>query len=106
MEAAMTGHLVLSTIHTNDAASTVSRLAEMGPPAYLVASTLKCVLAQRLCRCFARTAKCPWRFDRRRKEIFRMNGFELPDDTMIYKGKGCKRAAAPASKAGWAFTSS
>ena len=50
MEAAMTGHLVFSTIHTNDAPSAVSRLTEMGVPAFMVATTIKCVIAQRLCR--------------------------------------------------------
>lgn len=90
MEAAMTGHLVLSTIHTNDAASTVSRLAEMGPPAYLVSSTLKAVLAQRLCRGLCPGCKAPIAPTADEKEIFRMNGFELPDDTMVYQGKGCK----------------
>ena len=90
MEAAMTGHLVLSTIHTNDAASTVSRLAEMGPPPYLVSSTLKAVLAQRLCRVLCPDCKVPVAPTADEKEIFRMNGFELPDDTMVYTGKGCK----------------
>jgi type IV pilus assembly protein PilB len=90
MEAAMTGHLVLSTIHTNDAASTVSRLAEMGPPAYLVSSTLKAVLAQRLCRTLCAECKVPVAPSADEKEIFRMNGFELPEDTVVYTGKGCK----------------
>jgi len=90
MEAAMTGHLVLSTIHTNDAASTVSRLAEMGPPAYLVASTLKCVLAQRLCRMICPDCKGPVTLSADEREIFRLNGFELTEETTIYKGAGCK----------------
>ncbi|MBL8024418.1 MAG: type II/IV secretion system protein [Elusimicrobia bacterium] len=90
MEAAMTGHLVLSTIHTNDAASTVSRLAEMGPPPYLVSSTLKAVLAQRLCRGLCPDCKTTVEPTADEKEIFRLNGFELPEDTMLYAGKGCK----------------
>lgn len=49
-EASLTGHLVLSTLHTNDAPSSVSRLLEMGLPPYLVASSLVCVVAQRLAR--------------------------------------------------------
>lgn len=49
-EASLTGHLVLSTLHTNDAPSTVSRLLEMGLPPYLIASSLECVIAQRLAR--------------------------------------------------------
>ncbi len=49
-EAALTGHLVLSTLHTNDAASTITRLIEMGVPPFLIASSLECVVAQRLAR--------------------------------------------------------
>ncbi len=49
-EASLTGHLVLSTLHTNDAASAITRLLEMGLPAYLIASALECVVAQRLVR--------------------------------------------------------
>jgi type IV pilus assembly protein PilB len=50
MEAALTGHLVLSTLHTNDAPSALGRLVEMGVEPYLVASALDCVVAQRLAR--------------------------------------------------------
>ena len=50
MEAALTGHLVLSTLHTNDAASTPTRLIEMGLEPYLVSSSVDCVVAQRLIR--------------------------------------------------------
>jgi type IV pilus assembly protein PilB len=50
MEAALTGHLVLSTLHTNDAASTPARLIEMGLEPYLVGSAVDCVVAQRLIR--------------------------------------------------------
>ncbi len=49
-EAALTGHLVMSTLHTNDAASTITRLVEMRVPAFLIASALECVVAQRLAR--------------------------------------------------------
>lgn len=49
-EASLTGHLVLSTLHTNDAASAITRLMEMGLPPYLIASALECVVAQRLAR--------------------------------------------------------
>lgn len=49
-EASLTGHLVLSTLHTNDAASAIARLTEMGLPPYLIASALECVVAQRLAR--------------------------------------------------------
>jgi type IV pilus assembly protein PilB len=55
VEAALTGHLVLSTLHTNDAPSAVTRLIEMGIEPFLVGSSLDCVMAQRLAR-----RLCPW----------------------------------------------
>jgi len=50
LRAAMTGHLVLSTLHTNDAAGTADRLFDMGAPGYLLAASLRCIIAQRLVR--------------------------------------------------------
>ncbi|MDP3541105.1 MAG: ATPase, T2SS/T4P/T4SS family [Elusimicrobiota bacterium] len=77
MEAAMTGHLVFSTIHTNDAASTISRLTDMGLPAFMVATTIKAVLAQRLSR---RLCSCKVPHDPTPEEIkiFEENKVELP----------------------------
>src|SRR5947209_10215311 len=59
IEAAMTGHLVLSTLHTNDAASTITRLIEMGVEPFLVASAVDCIVAQRLCRVLCMSCKRP-----------------------------------------------
>jgi type II secretory ATPase GspE/PulE/Tfp pilus assembly ATPase PilB-like protein len=69
MRAAMTGHLVLSTLHTNDAASTPIRLLDMGVPRYMVALSLQMVLAQRLVRVICEN--CANRIRRRRTS---MNG--------------------------------
>jgi type IV pilus assembly protein PilB len=60
IEAALTGHLVLSTLHTNDAPSAVSRLIEMGIEPFLVGSALDAVLAQRLCRSLCERCKEPY----------------------------------------------
>ena len=60
MEAALTGHLVLSTLHTNDAPSAVARLNEIGVESYLVASALDCVVAQRLARQLCDRCKEPY----------------------------------------------
>jgi type IV pilus assembly protein PilB len=89
MEAAMTGHLVFSTIHTNDAPSSVSRLTEMGVPAFMVASTLKCVLAQRLCRRICVDCKTPHNPTPDEIEVFRVNNLPLPPGAQLYAGKGC-----------------
>ena len=60
IEAALTGHLVLSTLHTNDAASTPLRLVEMGVEPFLVTSALDCVVAQRLARRLCDKCKEPY----------------------------------------------
>ncbi|MBL0349399.1 MAG: type II/IV secretion system protein [Elusimicrobia bacterium] len=89
MEAAMTGHLVFSTIHTNDAPSTVARLVDMGIPSFMVASTVKCVLAQRLCRrvCVdCKTARAPTPDE---IEVYKTANFPLPANAQLYYGKGC-----------------
>ena len=90
MEAAMTGHLVFSTIHTNDAVSTVTRLVDMGIPAFMVASTLKCVLAQRLCRRLCPDCKAPRAPSVEEVEIFKTNKVVLPPGAQIYQGAGCR----------------
>lgn len=78
----MTGHLVFSTIHTNDSASTISRLTDMGLPAFMVATTIKAVLAQRLSR---RLCSCKVPHDPKPEEIqiFKENNVELPPGTKI-----------------------
>lgn len=90
MEAAMTGHLVFSTIHTNDAPSSVSRLVEMGIPSYIVASTLKAVLAQRLSRRLCDDCKQPYDPKPEELEIFKANNVEIPQGTKFFSPKGCK----------------
>jgi len=59
VQASLTGHLVLSTLHTNDAASAITRLLDLGVPHYLVASTLNGVLAQRLVRTLCKSCRAP-----------------------------------------------
>ncbi len=90
MEAAMTGHLVFSTIHTNDAPSSVSRLIEMGLPSYLVVSTLKAILAQRLARRLCK--KCKKERDPLPEEIavFKEHDMEIPVGTKLYSPMGCE----------------
>jgi type II secretory ATPase GspE/PulE/Tfp pilus assembly ATPase PilB-like protein len=89
MEAAMTGHLVFSTIHTNDAPSAVSRLTEMGVPAFMVASTVKCVIAQRLCRRICVDCKTSHPLSPDEAEVYKVNGFTLPAGAQVFTGKGC-----------------
>jgi len=88
MEAAMTGHLVFSTIHTNDAPSAVARLHEMGVPNFLVASTIEAVLAQRLVRRVCKDCREPIKATAEMKKIFDENKIDISKAT-FFKGKGC-----------------
>jgi type IV pilus assembly protein PilB len=89
MEAAMTGHLVFSTLHTNDAPATLARLTEMGIPAYLVASTVKCVLSQRLCRVLCPTCKTLADLNPAEKAVFKAHHVPVPAGTKLYVPVGC-----------------
>jgi type IV pilus assembly protein PilB len=88
MKAALTGHLVLSTFHTNDAPSAISRLLYMGLEPYLLASALNLVVAQRLIRRICERCKIPADVDE--KSIKRLQiSPELAAKTTFYTGKGC-----------------
>ena len=89
IQAALTGHLVLSTLHTNDSPSSVSRLLELGAPAYLVKATLRGIMSQRLVRILCSDCKRPvttnpdgW------QELVKPYPVEMPETT--YEAVGCK----------------
>ena len=89
IEAALTGHLVLSTLHTNDAPSAIVRLTEMGIEPFLVGSALDCVLAQRLARKLC--PKCKEAYVPTRESLAEMR-FPLPGDEPVptlYRPIGC-----------------
>lgn len=98
MEAALTGHLVLSTIHTNDAPSAVSRLAEMQVPTYLISSAVEAVLAQRLIRTVCKSCKSPVEnIPAELKEEF--NKLNLSEDEInLHTGRGCKECSGTGYK--------
>jgi type IV pilus assembly protein PilB len=88
IRAALTGHLMLSTLHTNDCPSTVARLIDMGVPPFLVASALTLVVAQRLARRVCHGCRQPYEVD---AESLVPHG-HIPqgsDPVTLYKGKGC-----------------
>jgi type IV pilus assembly protein PilB len=87
IEAALTGHLVLSTLHTNDAPSSISRLVEMGIEPFLIASSVRCVVAQRLARVLC-TCKRPVRLD---AKTLTQSGFASDHDIDAYEAVGCPR---------------
>ncbi len=90
IEAALTGHLVFSTLHTNDAPSAISRLIEMGIEPFLVASAIDCVQAQRLARRLCAECKEPYKTSKKALEEI---GFPLEDDEIppLYRSKGCPK---------------
>jgi type IV pilus assembly protein PilB len=88
MKAAMTGHLVFSTLHTNDSPSTVSRMVDIGIPPYLLASSLTMVLSQRLGRRLCKKCKIPAQYD---EQDLLEAGFKESElsSLNLYKAKGC-----------------
>jgi len=93
IESALTGHLVLSTLHTNDAAGALSRLTEMGVEPFLTASAVDCVLAQRLARKLCDSCKEPFKPTQEmlRRSDFPMEAVESWEEVTLYKGVGCPR---------------
>jgi type IV pilus assembly protein PilB len=89
IEAALTGHLVLSTLHTNDACSATMRLADMGVEPFLIAATVVGVLAQRLARRICTNCKEPYTTSSEELMKFGFNPDDLSADVTLYRGKGC-----------------
>ena len=97
LKAAMTGHLVLSTLHTNSALEAIPRLIDMGIENYLLASTLLCLAAQRLVRQLCPECKQPYRppkeeIDQMMAECL-LNPLPDPARLMFYKPKGCPKCS-------------
>jgi general secretion pathway protein E len=88
-QASLTGHLLLSTVHTNDAVSTVVRLLDMGLEDFLLASVLKGVAAQRLVRTLCRACRAPYEPPR---ELVERSGLAAlaPEATTLYRAAGCE----------------
>ncbi len=87
-QAAMTGHLVLSTLHTNDAASAITRLLDLGIPSYIIQATLVGVMGQRLVRKICDYCKEDYTVS---EETLKSMGLDtgMPGDTVLHRGKGC-----------------
>ena len=87
IQASLTGHLVFSTLHTNDAPAAITRLQDMGVEPYLVASVLEAVLAQRLVRRICGACRVP---DEVSAADLDALGVVAPDNTQLVRGKGCE----------------
>ncbi|WP_299459402.1 GspE/PulE family protein [uncultured Gimesia sp.] len=88
IQAALTGHLVFSTLHTNDAISAITRLINMGVDDYLIGAAVNMALAQRLCRKICPKCKTPYELPKVLQLAVERVGLEGNE---FYKGKGCKR---------------
>jgi len=88
IRAALTGHLVFSTLHTNDAPSTINRLVDMGVPGYLVASATKLIMAQRMVRKVCPFCKEEIPVTSEMIEMLDIDPVEHPD-LKVFRGKGC-----------------
>jgi len=85
VQSSLTGHLVFSTLHTNDAVSAVARMIDMGVERFLISSSLRAILAQRLVRCICKECKYPRGMI---SEFLPSRSKE--DDFAIYRGRGCE----------------
>ena len=92
IQASLTGHLVFSTLHTNDAPSAVTRLVDMGVPAYLVASSVIAIMAQRLVRVVCPKCKQPHTPSRASLEAAGITP-EMAASATFMKGKGCRHCS-------------
>jgi type IV pilus assembly protein PilB len=91
LEAALTGHLVLSTMHTNDAPGALSRLGEMGIEPYVVSSSITAVLAQRLVRKLC--VHCREPYEAGAEELAELGFPELPKALTLYRRRGCEHCS-------------
>jgi type IV pilus assembly protein PilB len=88
IQASLTGHLVLSTLHTNDASGAVTRLIDMGVEPFLVSSTLMAVLAQRLVRTVCKKCRTPFEPTEHQLTLLNLSPHDL-GDKVFYYGRGC-----------------
>jgi len=89
VQASLTGHLVFSTLHTNDASSAISRMVQMGLEPYLIADSLLAIVAQRLVR--KNCVHCREKYHPHSKLLERIPAKYIKKDAVFYKGRGCKK---------------
>ena len=88
IQASLTGHLVLTTLHTNDAAGAVTRLIDMGVEPFLISSTLMAVLAQRLVRTICKNCRTPFEPTESQLSLLNLSPHDI-GDKVFYYGRGC-----------------
>ena len=88
IQASLTGHLVLSTLHTNDAPGAVTRLVDMGVEPFLISSSLMAVLAQRLVRTVCKKCRTPFEPTENQLSLLNLSPHDIGDKAFYY-GRGC-----------------
>ncbi|MCL9776458.1 type II secretion system ATPase GspE [Vibrio methylphosphonaticus] len=88
VQASLTGHLVMSTLHTNTAVGAITRMRDMGIEPFLISSSLLGVLAQRLVRTLCKDCKVPYQADTQTKKLFEMSEAE---ELVLHKAVGCEK---------------
>ena len=118
IHAGLTGHLVLTTLHTNDAVGAIPRLIDMGVEPFFVASTIRLVMAQRLARKICNDCKEEIKlppafvkqfmdeFERINRNVLKINAPELKSPYKFFKGKGCTKCGGSGYKGRFALTES
>jgi type IV pilus assembly protein PilB len=89
IQASLTGHLVLSTLHTNDAPGAVTRLVDMGVEPFLISSSLMAVLAQRLVRTICKNCRTPFEPTENQLSLLNLSPHDI-GDKVFYYGRGCQ----------------
>jgi len=90
IQSALTGHLVFSTLHTNDAPSAITRLLDMGVESFLLSSTIRGIMAQRLVRTICPSCKEKVTSSEQLQEL---KALGVESDTILYRGAGCEKCA-------------
>ena len=88
IQASLTGHLVFSTLHTNDAPGAVTRLIDMGVEPFLISATLKAVLAQRLVRTICKKCRTPFEPTESQLALLNLSPHDI-GEKVFYYGRGC-----------------
>jgi general secretion pathway protein E len=102
IQAALTGHLVFSTLHTNDAPSAITRLLDMGVESFLLSSTVRGILAQRLVRVICLECKVE---DTSGDQAEELKALGIRGDARLYRVRDVRHAPTPVSAEGWESSS-
>ncbi len=105
IQASLTGHLVLSTLHTNDAPGAITRLIDMGVEPFLISSTLMAVLAQRLVRTICKKCRTPFEPTESQLSLLNLSPHDVGDEDLLSTAAVARAATTPVTRAAAASSS-